>query len=166
MGVRPADGVSTDDLLGLAASLGSASSHPVSRALANAAPLEARPLLREPREERGLGMHAWQGDEPVAMGRPALLANFGAVAGPVPNHDGPLVALSRGTRFLGWLMLADEPRPESRAAMEALRGLGLTRQLLLTGDRTAVARRIAGLLGITDVRRRGFARREDAARAG
>jgi heavy metal translocating P-type ATPase len=151
IGMRPAAGVTEAELLGLAASLGSASSHPVSRALADAAPIEQRPLLREPREERGLGMHAWQGDEPVAMGRPALLASLGAVAGPVPEHDGPLVGLCRGSRFLGWLMLADEPRAESRAAMESLRALGLNRQLLLTGDRATVAARIAGLLGITDV---------------
>ena len=151
IGVRLAEGVTEEDVLGLAASLGGASSHPVSRALADAAPGELRPLLREPREERGLGMHAWQGDAPVAMGRAALLAQFGAVPGPVPDHDGPIVGLCRGSRFLGWLMLADEPRAESRAAMEALRGLGLNRQLLLTGDRAPVARRIAGLLGITDV---------------
>jgi P-type E1-E2 ATPase len=96
-------------------------------------------------------MHAWLGDEPVAMGRPALLASLGAVAGPVPEHDGPLVGVCRGNRFLGWLMLADEPRAESRAALASLRELGLNRQLLLTGDRVTVARRIAGLLGISDV---------------
>jgi Cd2+/Zn2+-exporting ATPase len=151
IGARPAEGVSRADLLGLAASLGGASSHPVSRALANAAPTELRPHLREPREERGLGMRAWQGDEPVAMGRAMLLTTLGAVADAVPEHDGPIVGVCRGSRFLGWLMLADEPRPESRAAMEALRALGLNRQLLLTGDRASVARRIAGLLGITDV---------------
>ncbi len=77
IGVRPAEGVSREDLLGLAASLGGASSHPVSRALAEAAPVALRPLLREPREERGLGMRAWQGDEPVAMGRPMLLGDDG-----------------------------------------------------------------------------------------
>ena len=151
IGIRPAEGVAEAELLGLAASLGTASSHPVSRALADAAPVDQRPLLREPREERGLGMHAWLGDEAVAMGRPALLASFGAVAAAVPEHDGPLVGLSRGNRFLGWLMLADEPRADARAAMESLRGLGLNRQLLLTGDRAPVARRIASMLGIADV---------------
>jgi Cd2+/Zn2+-exporting ATPase len=151
VGARPAEGVSEAELLGLAASLGSASSHPVSRALAEVAPVDERPLLREPREERGLGMHAWQGDAQVAMGRPALLSTFGAMVGPVPTHDGPMVGLCRGSRFLGWVMLADEPRPESREAMASLRDLGLNRQLLLTGDRATVARRIAGLLGITDI---------------
>jgi Zn2+/Cd2+-exporting ATPase len=151
VGARPAEGVSEEVLLALAASLGAASSHPVSRALATVAPAEERPLLREPREERGLGMHAWLGEDQVAMGRPALLATFGAVAGRVPEHDGPMVGLSRGTQFLGWLMLADEPRPEARVAMQSLRRLGLNRQLLLTGDRATVARRIGGLLGITDI---------------
>ncbi len=58
VGVHPAEGVAPDELLALAASLGSASSHPVSRALAHAAPAEARPLLTDAREARGLGMRA------------------------------------------------------------------------------------------------------------
>ena len=151
VGTRPAAGVEVTELLALAASLGGASNHPVSRALAEVAPAEMRPALREPREERGLGMHAWLGAERVAMGRPALLASLGTICAPVPDHDGPLVGLCRGSRFLGWLLLADEPRPESRAALQALRDLGLNRQLLLTGDRAAVAARVGAELGIGDI---------------
>jgi Cd2+/Zn2+-exporting ATPase len=53
--------------------------------------------------------------------------------------------------FLGWLLLADEPRAEARAALDDLRALGLDRQVLLTGDRRAVAEAVAGRLGITVV---------------
>jgi Cd2+/Zn2+-exporting ATPase len=49
-------------------------------------------------------------------------------------------------------LLADEPRPEARAAIAELRALGLDRQLLLTGDRQAEAERIASIVGIADVR--------------
>jgi P-type E1-E2 ATPase len=50
------------------------------------------------------------------------------------------------------MLLADEPRPEARAAIADLRELGLRRQLLLTGDRAPVARRIADFLGLSNVR--------------
>ncbi|WP_048860601.1 HAD-IC family P-type ATPase, partial [Acidisphaera rubrifaciens] len=43
------------------------------------------------------------------------------------------------------------PRAEAGAAVAALRDLGLTRQLLLTGDRAPVARRIADAVGIDEV---------------
>ena len=151
VGVHPAAGVSSDALLALAASLGSASSHPVSRALAGAAPPADRPLLTDAREERGLGMHAYDGATQVAMGRAALLAKLGAVPDPAPEHDGPIVGLCRGNRFLGWLLLADQPRAEARAALDALRGLGLHRQVLLTGDRASVAQRVGETLGIGDI---------------
>jgi P-type E1-E2 ATPase len=57
-----------------------------------------------------------------------------------------------GDKFLGWMLLADEPRPESRQALADLRALGLTREILLTGDRRAVAERVARFLGVSEVR--------------
>ena len=151
VGVHPAPDVTNETLLALAASLGSASTHPVSRALAGAVPEPLRPVLHDVREERGLGMRARRGGAQVAMGRPALLATFGAIAGAPPEHDGPLVGLCEDDRFLGWLMLADQPRAEARAALDSLRGLGLQRQVLLTGDRESVARRVGATLGIDDI---------------
>jgi Cd2+/Zn2+-exporting ATPase len=67
-------------------------------------------------------------------------------------HDGPIVGFSRGANFLGWVLLADEPRLEARQAINDLRELGLHRQLLLTGDRSAVASRVADLLGLPEFR--------------
>ena len=151
VGIDPAPGVSEAKLLGLAAALGAASTHPVSRALAGLAPDTARPPLGEVREERGLGMRARCDGMRVAMGRPALLATLGAQPAPAPEHDGPLVGVCEGDRFLGWLRLADQPRAEARMALELLRELGLQRQVLLTGDRETVARKVGATLGIDDI---------------
>jgi Zn2+/Cd2+-exporting ATPase len=151
VGAHPAAGVEAAALLRLAASLGAASSHPVSRALAHVAPDEARLPLTDIREERGLGMRAHDGVAQVAMGRAALLESLGARPDPAPMHDGPVVGLCRDGCFLGWLLLADPPRPEARTALESLRGLGLGRQVLLTGDRAVVARRVGEALGIGEI---------------
>jgi Cd2+/Zn2+-exporting ATPase len=151
VGIDPAPGVSEARLLGLAASLGTASTHPVSRALAGLVPDAVRPLLSEVREERGLGMRARCDGMRVAMGRPALLTTLGALPAAAPDHDGPLVGVCEEDRFLGWLRLADQPRAEARTALEALRGLGLQRQVLLTGDRETVARKVGATLGIDDI---------------
>ena len=59
--------------------------------------------------------------------------------------------MSHGGTFLAWLLFADEKRPEARDATRALQDLGIKRQLLLTGDRQAVATRVAAELGIDDV---------------
>jgi len=81
-----------------------------------------------------------------------LFHELGIAISAQPNHDGPIAGVARGNKFLGWMLLADEPRPEASEAIQDLRELGLRRQVLLTGDRMPVARRIADVLGLTDVR--------------
>jgi P-type E1-E2 ATPase len=87
---------------------------------------------------------------PVAMGRAAFLQELASIP-EIPAHDGPVVGVARAGRFLGWLLLADEPRAEARSALEDLRSLGLSRQILLTGDRRSVAQAMAARLGISEV---------------
>jgi cation transport ATPase len=147
----PAAGEAERALLEVAAGLGAASSHPVSRAAARAVPANARPQVTEVREEGGFGLTGVCAGAPVAFGRPELFARLGISAPPPPAHDGPIAGASRGGVFLGWLLFTDAPRPEAAAALGELRALGPVRQVLLTGDRTAVARRIGAELGIPEV---------------
>jgi heavy metal translocating P-type ATPase len=136
-------------LLNLAASLGSASSHPVSRALAG---LGTQPLtLTDIRERQGLGVVAQTEEGEAALGRPELFEQLGIVTTAVPNHDGPIAGLALNGQFLAWLLLADSVKPEARQALQELRDLGLGRQLLLTGDRQSVADSLALEVGISDV---------------
>lgn len=138
-------------MLNLAASLGSASSHPVSRALAGLVPQEQQWLLSDIHERQGLGVVARTGEGEAALGRPELFGQLGITTSPVPKHDGPIAGLALNGEFLGWLLLADSVKPEARHALEELRELGLGRQLLLTGDRQSVADSLALELGISDV---------------
>jgi Cd2+/Zn2+-exporting ATPase len=148
---QAADGVDPAAALNLAAALGAASSHPVSRAAARAAPGADRPALDAVREIGGFGVTATVDGMEAALGRPDLFASLGVAAPPAPSHDGPIAGVSLGGSFGGWLLFADRPRPESRAAVAELRALGLERQVLLTGDRQAVAQRIGAELGIADI---------------
>ena len=146
-GSVPAPGVEDAALRRLAASLGAASSHPVSRAVAAAVPAAERLALTGIEEVGGLGVRAHLDGESVALGRAAFLETTVGI----PVHDGPVVGVVRGGRFQGWLLLADEPRAEAAAALEDLRSLGLTHQIMLTGDRRSVAQTMAQRLGINDV---------------
>ncbi len=148
VGAVPAGDGADTDMLRIAAHLGAASNHPVSRAAARAMPDGSRLALEQVREAGGLGVTAILDGATVAFGRPALFADLGVSATAPPAHDGPIAGVSRGERFLGWLLFADEPRPEAADALAALRALGLERQMLLTGDRAAVAGRIGARLGI------------------
>jgi heavy metal translocating P-type ATPase len=138
-------------LLLLAASLGAASSHPVSRALAGLVSHEHMLALSDVRERQGLGVVASTEQGEAALGRPELFSQLGISTTTVPNHDGPIAGLSLNDVFLGWLLLADSIKPEARQALGELRELGLGRQVLLTGDRQSVAQHLAHRVGISEV---------------
>lgn len=135
----------------LAASLGAASSHPVSRALTRLVHNDSHLPLHEVRERAGFGVVAHTGHGEAALGRPELFEQLGIATLPVPVHDGPIAGLAMNGEFLAWLLLADTLRPEAAAALTELRELGLNRQLLLSGDRTSVAEALAREVGITAV---------------
>lgn len=150
--VRPEPGVEERLVRQLASTLGAASSHPVSRAMVS---LEGEPLscdMAEVRERKGLGVVCRVDGQLTALGRSALFEELGIPTSAIPDHDGPIAGVARGDRFLGWILLADRIRPEAMDAVQDLQQLGLERQLLVTGDRHPVAMRIAGLLGIPEVR--------------
>jgi Zn2+/Cd2+-exporting ATPase len=133
-------------LLALAASLGATSNHPVSRAAAAAC--ADRVVVGDVREAGGAGLIGTLNGEILRFGRPELFESFGVAA---PDHDGPIAGVSQGDQFLGWLLFADPLRPGARAALAGLRDLGLTKQVLLTGDRARVAVRIGRELDVPEI---------------
>ena len=143
------DAGDSDAALCIAAALGAASNHPVSRAAFRAA-AHVQPA-ENAREMGGLGLIGTVKGAQAAFGRPALFEKLGIATTPPPAHDGPIAGASVGGQFIGWLLFADSPRPEAERALAELRTLGLARQTLLTGDRAPVAMRVGEGLGIDEV---------------
>ncbi|HXS26769.1 MAG TPA: cation-translocating P-type ATPase [Steroidobacteraceae bacterium] len=149
--VHPAPGVDATLLKRLGASLGAASNHPLSRAAAASVPREARAVIEEPREFGGFGVTGHYEGAVAALGRVDLFERLGIPVSPAPAHTGPIAGVSFDGRFLGWLLFFDQLRASAKPAIADLRGLGIEHMVLLTGDRTAVAREVAGEIGIDDV---------------
>ena len=150
--VHPENFAERDEIVSTAGALGSTSNHPVSRALTAFAAKRAVLEISDPQERRGLGVVAKDGeDQIVAVGREALFKELGIDLPPPPTHDGPVVGVSRGTRFLGWILLADQQRAEAKTAIDDLTQLGLKDKMVITGDRRAAAERVAADVGITEV---------------
>ena len=143
-------------VLRLASSLGAASSHPISRALASLVTSDQHLELTHVREQHGMGVIAHTAQGEAALGRPELFESIGILASPTPSHDGPIAGIAINGQFLAWLLLSDTIRPETSMALAELRTLGLTRQLLLTGDRQSVAESLAKEVGIANVRAQAF----------
>ncbi|MEM7291211.1 MAG: HAD family hydrolase, partial [Pseudomonadota bacterium] len=142
-----ADGVDPDQVKVHAAALASASTHPVSRAVAALAGND-RPTLENANEIAGRGVEASIDGNTYRLGRAALHQDAGVQPLPEPDHDGPLVGLSCDSAFLGWIHLADTVRQEAPEALTDLRGMGFDRQVLVSGDRKTVVSDVAHSLDI------------------
>ena len=149
--VRPVAGVDPDQLRQLAAGLGAASNHPLSRAAAAAVPAAKRLPVEDAREMGGFGVTGVYHGAAVALGRADLFERLGVVAPAPPAHNGPIAGVSRDGKFLGWLLFLDQLRGSAITAVSDLKGLGIEHMLLLTGDRAAVARQVANEVGIDEV---------------
>jgi len=158
---------SEDELLALAAAVESDSQHPLARAIVNAATDKG---VRVPRTEdfqssTAVGVSGLVDGRRIAVGGPALLREHGL--DPVPDAaawegEGATVlhalALSDdaaegpagSSTILGGFALADEIRPESREAIDALHRRSI-RVVMITGDAQAVAQSVADELGIDEV---------------
>ncbi len=156
------NGYSTREVLRYALMCAQASRHPVSRAIVQAATRQrlqpdGQPLRVE--ETAGEGIVAECGTSRWLLGRRSWLVAQGVHVPEGPAHDGPIVFLGRidnatgseGTDALGCFLLADRVRPEAKAAIGELRALGLTRCVLLTGDRMGVAEQIGRDLAVDQI---------------
>jgi len=155
-GVQPADGVDADQVLALAAAAEADSEHPLARAIVRAAADRGLPVAEASgfSSAPALGVTATVAGRRIRVGGPHLLTDAGAaeLAGAGAWHDQGAIVLHvlRDGVVIGALRLADEIRPESRQAVEALHRLGIE-VVMITGDAEAVARTVAGELGITRV---------------
>jgi P-type E1-E2 ATPase len=151
VGATTQPGPATTSLFRLAGSLGANSSHPVSRALSAGVPEGERLSIADVKETRGLGIVGQLDGLRVALGRPLLFTELGVKTTPPPPHSGPIAGVSSGDTFIGWLLLADEVRPEAKDAVGQLKDLGLRRQLMITGDTEREARKVAAQIDLTEV---------------
>jgi Cd2+/Zn2+-exporting ATPase len=62
------------------------------------------------------------------------------------------VIVKHGARWLGVFGIADQPRPRVRAALDALRRLGVAPIVMLTGDHRSVAESVGRQVGVDEVR--------------
>ena len=147
---------SDDEVLALAAAAEADSEHPLARAIVEAA---RRRGLTVPRSSDfssspAVGVRATVDGKQVRVGGPRLLEEAGSDELPAVapwRDEGAIVlhVLVDGD-VVGALKLADEVRPESREAVDALRKLGIE-VVMITGDAESVARSVADDLGIDRV---------------
>jgi Cu+-exporting ATPase len=141
-------------VVSLAASLEQGASHPLARAIvAHAAEIGEKPrVVANVRVHPGRGVSGEENGRPIVLGSPAFLADSGvpvdrAQLAHLDAAGRTIVGIARDARLVGWLVLADELRAGSAAAVAALQRVGVT-VTMLTGDHPAPAAAVAQTAGI------------------
>ena len=144
------EGVSQQELLELAALAESYSDHPISRSLKEAwgkALDTAR--VGQVEELSGRGVRAQVDGKEVWAGNGKLMEEIGLAYRP-SGQVGTVVHVATEGRYLGYILIADEVKPDAKEAIAALKAQGVKKTVLLTGDAKDVGEAVAQELGLDE----------------
>ena len=150
--------ISSDEnnILAIAASLESASTHPIAKAISQAHLENSEELISFDKIENigGMGLVGYLDDQEYAIGNQPLMEKKDVF---VSNHieelvdvlsTSTVVFVSKGNKLLGWIEMKDKLRKTTNLAISKAKELGL-KVIMLTGDRAETALTISKEVGIS-----------------
>jgi Cd2+/Zn2+-exporting ATPase len=160
--IEPLAGSDPERLLQIAVTLEQQSNHPLAQAVVRAAQERSLDLLPSGTIDNiaGKGLRGLVEEKQAIIGSLSLVTEHGYTPDPalLAKLD-QLKANNRSTMLIGYdgkviglLGLADSLRSNAKTTMQELSNLGVQHLVMLTGDNQAVAQRIAGEVGLKDVR--------------
>ena len=146
--------MSEKELLHLAAHVERYSTHPIAASLRAAYPNESDSCRVEAAEEiAGQGIRAHVNGNVVCVGNSKMMEAVGAEWYDCHRHAaGTVIHVSINGRYAGHVIISDVVKETSKAAIAALKSVGVARTVMLTGDAKEVADAVAKELGIDQVR--------------
>ena len=138
-------------LLHLAAHVEHYSTHPIGAALRDAFPDEATDgcKLSEVEEIAGRGIKAKVEDWTVCVGNTKMMETIGAKWHDC-DHVGTIIHVAIDGEYAGHIVINDKVKDDSAEAIRILKSLGVSRTVMLTGDREEVGKDVAEKLGIDE----------------
>lgn len=149
--VLPAKGTAAE-VLEIAALAESFSKHPISASLREAygKPLDTS-RVSDVEELAGYGICAKVDGRQVLAGNHRLMERE-SISCPIHDTIGTVIYLAVGGSYAGCITIADEVKPDAAAAIRKLRGLGVRRTVMLTGDRRRTGEHVAQALGLDEAK--------------
>ena len=147
--IHPKD-ISKEDLLDIAAACESFSSHPVAQSIVRAHGGHIdKDRFSDVKEIAGKGIEAVIDGQTYYCGNAGLMELCGA-----DYHDchltGTIIHLARGNEYLGHIVINDEIKEDAAQTVSKLKQIGVSRVVMLTGDKEKVAASVAEKLGLTE----------------
>ncbi|MBQ6508502.1 MAG: cadmium-translocating P-type ATPase [Flexilinea sp.] len=144
------DIISEADLLEFAACAEAFSSHPIAVSIKTAYGKEIdlnRVTFNE--EFSGKGLCSVVDGKNILIGNMVLMEE-NAIHAHECSHHGTIIHAAVDGLYAGHIVISDTLKPDSAEAIRSLKAQGIRRTVMLTGDKEAVARDIAGQIGIDE----------------
>ncbi len=147
----PADGIESGELLRLAALAESYSDHPISRSIREAW-REAADMTRiaDAKELAGRGISVTVDGQLVLAGNERLMEEMKVAYKPC-SSIGTVVYLAKDGLYQGAVVISDTIKEGAKEAIQSLKKLGVSRTVMLTGDREETGKAVAERLGLDEV---------------
>lgn len=145
--------INEQELLHLAAHVERYSSHPIALALREAYAKEADGCsVENVHELAGKGITATINGKQVSVGNRRMMQHLG-VNIPICNYysthnTGTIIHIAIEGLYAGHIVIADKIKSESASSIAELKHLGITKTVMLTGDKESVAAQVAQQTGI------------------
>ena len=149
--IHPAK-VSNDELLDIAAVAECNSNHPIAQSIVAAHKGHINPeRVSSVKEIAGRGVESVIDGRTIYVGNSKLMDDVHADWHEC-HHVGTVIHIAENGKYLGHIVISDEPKPDSKKAIQQLKALGVKKVVMLTGDSRKVAENVANELGVDEVR--------------
>ena len=142
------------ELLKYAAHAEAFSTHPLATAIRTAYLQEGGSIQNEEvsnlQEYAGKGISAQYSGANILVGNAKLLLGHGINTPEISIQYGSILHVAKDTSYLGYIVVADQIKEQSADALRALHENGISKLVMLTGDRKDYAKHIAETLGIDE----------------
>ena len=146
--IFPVETVSRETVLEYAAKAEYFSTHPIAKSIMDS---YGKPLagvqITGYRELVGRGIRTVADGITILAGNPKLLRENN-ISCTLCDAVGTKVYVAADGRYLGCIVIADEVKPDSKAAIAALKKQGIRKTVMLTGDEEAIGKAVAEELGL------------------
>ncbi len=145
-----AKGIAEEEMMQLLAALEGKSTHPVAKAIAAHVQSLSDPLpVSDIRELAGMGLQGRVAGKEVLAGNTRLLDHFG-ISYDATVHDivESIVVVAVDGVYAGYVLIADELKEDAADALKALRNIGVTKTVMLSGDKESITQKVAAALGV------------------
>jgi len=149
--IHPADGTDKAKLIETAAIAESYSNHPIALSIMREYGKEIdKNTLSDYTEIAGHGVSVISNDKTILAGNSNLMRD-NEISFTETANIGTKVYVAEDGNYLGYIIISDEVKPDSKDTISTLKQMGVRKTVMLTGDNKKIAESLASELGVDEV---------------